>query len=171
MKDFKVGDRVIVVSDVLVPFRCFTPVNIIGLRGRILYVGRRAVIEFDTCIGDIIADGNGLGRKGYCWAIDFKDLILEEEVVVEKLAAFGLYSVIGVDLSKGVVFYDDKVIARGDTEALFESSLKEKAKEAKVEKESMFYHVTFICDVPEYAGKSGILNALCAALPFGNKGK
>jgi hypothetical protein len=165
MKDFKVGSRVAVIGRVLLDDNSY----ICGLHGRVLYVGQRVVVEFDEHING--TDGNGLGRKGHCRAMEFKDLVLEEEVVVEKLAAFGLYSVIGVDLSKGVVFYDDKVIARGDTEALFESSLKEKAKEAKVEKESMFYHVAFICDVPEYTGKSGILNALCAALPFGNKGK
>ena len=41
-------------------------------KGVIIYIGRRALVQFDSCICG--HDGNGIGKKGYCWMCDFDKL-------------------------------------------------------------------------------------------------
>ena len=47
--------------------------------GRVLYVGRRVLVEFDTNICG--HNGNGLGKKRKCWMVDL-DKLKEEELNV-----------------------------------------------------------------------------------------
>lgn len=40
--------------------------------GRVIYIGRRALVQFNSFICG--HDGNGIGRVGRCWMCDFEKL-------------------------------------------------------------------------------------------------
>lgn len=57
----KAGTRVKVVK------RVHDKHNLLYLKGVVIYVGRRVLIQFDHCI--LGHNGNGIGRVDYCWMI------------------------------------------------------------------------------------------------------
>ena len=45
-------------------------------KGKVIYVGRRALVEFDSNV--LGHDGNGIGKKGKCWMVDESKLRKEQ---------------------------------------------------------------------------------------------
>lgn len=69
MEEIKVKDRV----KALLP--CDGKASVQYERGEVIYLGRRALVRFDSFVCG--HSGNGLSEEGYCWMMDLG--LLEKE--------------------------------------------------------------------------------------------
>ncbi len=122
--------------------------------GRVIYTGRRVLVEFDRDVGG--HKGNGLGKPRRCWMMDWDKLKLinEQEKVMdnnkkeESGKMRGIYHVHAVKKDADEIVFEQKVIADSENSALFESDLKEGLKKQELTKDDVFTVVHFIGEVP-----------------------
>ena len=67
MLDLKIGNRI----KVLLP--CDGKTSVQYETGKIIYIGRRALVQFDTNVCG--HNGNGIGKDRHCWMMDWDKLI------------------------------------------------------------------------------------------------
>jgi len=120
-------------------------------RGRIIYMGRRALVEFDRHVCG--HDGNGLGVNRKCWMVDLNKIKvistavqiggtrMSREIIDCKNEAKevqrGLFEIFAIQLSTDKIVFEQKVVADGENEALYESDLKDKLKELKIKRDEV----------------------------------
>jgi hypothetical protein len=82
------------------------------------------------------------------WEEEIKLFKEEEEMAEIKNDSRALFSIIAIDLESDEIVYENKVIAEGEKEALFESDLKEKLKLKKLTRDDVHLIVKEIGSVP-----------------------
>lgn len=123
--------------------------------GKIIYIGRRALIEFDHIICG--HNGNGLGAVNRCWMVDLEKIKPIQEVIMANgdccseakyVPTRGLFEIHAINVETDEIVFTQKVVAEGEKEALFESDLKENLKKKELSKDDVHIIVTFLGSVP-----------------------
>lgn len=123
-------------------------------RGKIIYLGQRALVEFDRIICG--HDGNGLGARRRCWMMDLDKLEVlpqgDEPMAADKEQpagkSRGLFEIHVINLTDDKVVYTEKVVADSEANALYESDVKAKLKELGIKKDDTHIVIEEIGSVP-----------------------